>query len=86
MAEPQVNVADTRVGDVDALREAARLMGQVSTQAKAAAARENGKRGGRPKGIPMSAETRRKIGEARRARASQKASSLPTGTSPLPTP
>lgn len=86
MAEPQVNVAGTSVSAADALREAARLMGQVSTQAKAAAARENGKRGGRPKGIPMSAEARRKIGEARRARASQGASSLPTDTSPLPTP
>ena len=69
MAKQQAGVAETSLDNIDALREAARLMGQVSTEAKAAAARENGKRGGRPKGIPMSAEARRKISEAKRTRA-----------------
>ena len=53
-------------GDAAARREAARLMGQATTVQKATAARENGRRGGRPKGIPASEETRRKISEARR--------------------
>ena len=67
MAEQQANELGPSVGDTTPLREAAKLMGQVSTQAKAAAARENGKRGGRPKGIPMSAEACRRISEAKRA-------------------
>lgn len=71
MAVQHAGATDTSIGNVDALREAARLMGQVSTQAKAAAARENGKRGGRPKGIPMSPEARRKISEAKRTRTAQ---------------
>ena len=86
MAAQQKNVMGTSVSVADALHEAARLMGQVSTPAKAAAARENGKRGGRPKGIPMSAEARRKISETRRARASQGANSSLTDTSSLPKP
>ena len=69
MAKQQAGVVGSSRGDMDALREAARLMSQVSTEAKAAAARENGKRGGRPKGIPMSAEARRKISETMRQRA-----------------
>ncbi|HLK59369.1 MAG TPA: hypothetical protein VKU00_22605, partial [Chthonomonadaceae bacterium] len=34
----------------EARREAARLLGQARTERKAAACRENGKKGGRPKG------------------------------------
>ena len=86
MAEQQANAAGTSVSAVEALREAARLMGQVSTQAKAAAARENGKRGGRPKGIPMSAEARRKISEAKRARAEREAISASSDLSPVSIP
>ena len=81
MAEQQAGVVGPSRGDMNALREAARLMGQVSTQAKAAAARENGKRGGRPKGIPMNAEGRRKISEAFRARSILRLS-LPTDAPP----
>ncbi len=68
MVEKQADATGIGVSDPNALREAARLMGQVRTHAKAVAARENGKRGGRPKGIPMTAEARRKISEALRQR------------------
>ncbi len=86
MAEQQTNVAGVSVSGSDALHEAARLMGQVSTEAKAAAARENGKRGGRPKGIPMSAEARRKISESKRAHAAQEAAPPPSDISAKSTP
>ena len=86
MAEKQAGVIGSSTGDMIALREAARLMGQVSTEAKAAAARENGKRGGRPKGIPMSAEARRKISEAKRARAVGEAAPSPSDVSPISFP
>ncbi len=69
MGDQQASATALEGDDLAARREAARLMGQVRTDAKATAARENGKRGGRPKGIPMSDETRRKISEAKRARA-----------------
>ncbi len=68
MLEKQPAGADLQGGDADARREAARLMGQASTEAKVLAARENGKRGGRPKGMVVSAETRRKISETKRSR------------------
>lgn len=51
----------------EARAQAARLMGQVRSEAKARAARENGRRGGRPPGIPQSEETRRKISQAKRS-------------------
>lgn len=81
MAEQQSSTVETHISATDALREAARLMGQVTTQAKAAAARENGKLGGRPKGIPMSAEARRKISEAKRQNAITRAAQ-PTESNP----
>ena len=81
MAEQQASAAGAKASETNALHEAARLMGQVSTEAKAAAARENGKRGGRPKGIPMSAEARRKIGDAKRARTAQESASPPSDIS-----
>lgn len=52
----------------EARREAARLMGMARSAAKAAAARENGKAGGRKKGTPQSPETRAKIAAAMKAR------------------
>ena len=69
MLEKQPAGADLQGGDADARREAARLMGQASTEAKVLAARENGKRGGRPKGMVVSEETRRRISETKRLRA-----------------
>ena len=71
MADEQRGGAALQGGDADARQEAARLMGQARTDAKTAAARENGKKGGRPKGIPASAETKRKISESRRRGGSQ---------------
>lgn len=66
MADDTTSGAALQGGDGDARREAARLMGQASTEQKAAAARTNGRKGGRPKGTPASEETKRKISEARR--------------------
>ena len=66
MAEDTTTGADLKGGDADARREAARLMGKATTEQKATAARANGRKGGRPKGIPASEETKRKISEARR--------------------
>lgn len=60
--------SDLQSNDEEKRRSAARLMGQANTEAKAQAARENGKRGGRPKGMVVSEETRRKISEAKRQR------------------
>ena len=85
MAEQQMGATGIRVMDTNALHEAAKLMGQVSTQAKAAAARENGKRGGRPKGIPMSPEARRKISESRRKQTTLVILPLPADISPTET-
>ena len=66
MAEETNSGADLQGGSADARRKAARLMGQASTDAKARAAKENGRKGGRPKGTPMSEEAKRKISAARR--------------------
>ncbi len=84
MSKQQASVPGTVFGDTNARSDAARLLGQFSTEAKAAAARENGKLGGRPKGIPMSAEARHKISAAKRARAAQGAESPPTAMSSIP--
>ena len=54
--------------DRSAMSEAARQMGSVRSAKKAAAVRENGKRGGRPVGTPQSQETREKIAQAARER------------------
>jgi len=50
-----------KAGDSDPVErsEAARLLGKVSTDRKAEAARENGKLGGKPKNATDSEETRR---------------------------
>ena len=66
MEDDTTSGGDLQGGDADTRRLAARMMGQASTNAKAAAARKNGKMGGRPKGIPASEETKRKISESRR--------------------
>ena len=66
IADDTTSGAALQGGDGDARREAARLMGQASTDAKARAAQENGRKGGRPKGIPASEETKRRISESRR--------------------
>lgn len=52
------------------LSEAAARMGRVRTQEKAAAARENGRLGGRPKGTGklFTGEAREKMQKAQRAR------------------
>jgi len=47
--------------DQDLLREAARALGRRRSPKKSAAARKNGKKGGRPPGIPASEETKAKI-------------------------
>ena len=43
--------------------EAARVLGQISTPKKAASSRENGKKGGRPKGFSPTPESRQKMSE-----------------------
>jgi len=48
-------------------REAASVLGKARTPAKVAASVENGKKGGRPKGIAQSPETKEKIRMARLA-------------------
>ena len=68
MTEGSRSGAVLQGGNLEARQEAARIMGGVTSEAKTRAARENGKRGGRPKGIPASAETRRKLSEAKRKR------------------
>lgn len=52
------------------LSEAAAMMGRVRTQRKAAAARDNGRLGGRPQGMgrPFTEEAREKMRTAQRAR------------------
>ena len=56
----------------EARREAARLMGLAKSEEKAAAARENGKLGGRKVGTPQSEETKAKISAAALARAAER--------------
>ena len=46
------------------LRQAARILGSTRSLKKAEAVRENGKKGGRPKGYRVSTETRLKQSEA----------------------
>jgi len=58
--------SDLHGSDSEARREAAKTMGSASTEAKTRAARENAKKGGRPKGMNVSEETRRKISETKR--------------------
>ena len=57
---------------VKARAEAARLMGSVKSETKAAKARENGKLGGRKPGTPQTPETRAKIAAAVRAKAAER--------------
>jgi hypothetical protein len=53
--------------DEDARKQAASIMGAARTERKTATARQNGRRGGRPKGTPMSAEARENIRRGRLA-------------------
>lgn len=55
-------------------QEAARLMGQIRTPRKAAAARLNGTKGGRPKGTRNSPETRIRMQAAQKKRRAQQGS------------
>lgn len=66
MDEPTTNAA-LHGENAEARSQAARLLGRSKTEAKARAARENGRKGGRPKGIPVSEETRRKMGDSKKA-------------------
>jgi hypothetical protein len=67
--DPFSHSPDIGVQSIHGLQSvAAKLLGQMKSDAKAAAARENGKRGGRPPGIPQSAETRQKISESKKVR------------------
>jgi hypothetical protein len=66
-AEPPIHL-EKPTTDADLRREAARLLGRVRSAAKTAAARRNAKRGGRPRGMRLSEETRRKISETKRRR------------------
>ena len=56
--------------DLEARRQAAQVMGQARTKRKREAARENGKKGGRPRGTgkPLNDETKAKQREAQRLR------------------
>ncbi|MDX1935250.1 MAG: hypothetical protein SFU56_21845 [Capsulimonadales bacterium] len=52
--------------------EAARLLGSVRSERKAATSRENAKKGGRPKGFSPSEESRRKQSESMKRNAENK--------------
>jgi hypothetical protein len=52
--------------DAEARSEAARALGSVRSERKAEASRQNATLGGRPKGMKMSEESRRKQSEAAR--------------------
>jgi hypothetical protein len=54
--------------DTEWRRMAARLMGSVRSEKKAAAARQNGKLGGRPKNYQVGEETRKRIADSMRRR------------------
>jgi hypothetical protein len=58
----------------DAVREAARRMGQVRSEAKKVSSKANGALGGRPKGTVLSEETKQKIRDYWARRRAQKAS------------
>ena len=57
----------------DDVRQAAARMGSIRTARKAAAARENGKQGGRRPGTQLSPEHKAKIAEAAKRRAAERA-------------
>ena len=63
----------TNISIPDVLRQAAAAMGRVKSKKKAAAVRENGKLGGRPKGPgkPHSEETKERMRAAQSARRAQ---------------
>lgn len=72
--EPGATLQD---GTEEARREAARLMGSARSERKTLTARENGKSGGRPKGVGQSDETKAKISEAALARAAVRKEAQP---------
>lgn len=53
------------------VRQAMSIVGRRKTERKAQASAENGKKGGRPKGTPMSQETKARIAATRRANQEQ---------------
>lgn len=60
--------AELRSVDLDARREAARLLGGIKTERKSATSAENGKKGGRPKGVLQTEEAKARQREAQRLR------------------
>lgn len=54
--------------EAEILREAARIAGSKRTERKAATARENGKKGGRPAGTLASEETKLRMSNSQKAR------------------
>jgi hypothetical protein len=54
--------------DTEWRRAAARLLGSARSEKKAAAARQNGKRGGRPKNYQVGEETRKRIADSMKRR------------------
>lgn len=57
----------------EARHQAARLMGQARSERKRAAVRENGKKGGRPRGSTNNPESRAKMRDAQRQRREREA-------------
>ena len=57
-------------------REAARQMGQAKSERKRAAVRENGKKGGRPRGGQTSAEARARMSAAQQERRAREQQSI----------
>ena len=52
--------------EAEALRAVMRMLGRKRSKRKTEAVRRNGQKGGRPRGIPVSAETRAKISATKR--------------------
>lgn len=71
-----------RAVDAALRQEAARAMGQASSEAKRAAVRENGKRGGRPRGSQTTPEAKARMGAAQKQRRIQERAALQGQKSP----
>lgn len=68
MSSQQASSIQGADGTINPRQQAARLMGLARSEAKQRAAQANGRKGGRPKGFVVSAETRARISLTKLAR------------------